>query len=85
MNTLKKTTQRFLRSAVLPLVRKYRTDRMFSRKTLLGEWSTDTMDGRGKSLEGNKYAQVFANKQYFSKIYLMSQKSKAGDALKLFC
>jgi hypothetical protein len=85
MNTLKKTTQRFLRSAVLPLARRYRTDRMFSRKTLSGEWSTDTMDGRGKSLEGNKYAQVFANKQYFSKIYPMSQKSKAGDALKLFC
>ena len=34
--TLKKTTQRFLRSAVLPLSRRYRTDRMFERKTLKG-------------------------------------------------
>ena len=44
--TLKKTTQRFLRSAVLPLSRRYRTDIMFERKTLRGQWSTDTMDGR---------------------------------------
>ena len=42
--TLKKTTQKFLRSAVLPLSRRYRTDRVFIRKTLLGDWSTDTMD-----------------------------------------
>ena len=79
--TLIKTTQRFLRSAVLPLGRRYRTDRMFTRKTLSGIWSTDTMDGRCKSLDGNRYAQVFANKSYFSRIYPMDSKKKAGDAL----
>ena len=84
-NTLKKTTQKFLRSAVLPLSRWYRADRVFSRKTLSGDWSTDTMDGRVKSLEGNKYAQVFANKAYFSRIYPMDSKGKAGDALRIFC
>ena len=84
-NTLKKTTQRFLRSAVLPLSRRYRTDMMFERKTLRGSWSTDTMDGRCKSLDGNKYAQVFANKAYFSRIYPMDSKKKAGNALRLFC
>ena len=83
--TLKKTTQKFLRSAVLPLSRRYRTDRVFSRKTLQGDWSTDTMDARSKSLEGNRYAQVFANKAYFSRIYPMATKGKAGDALRLFC
>ena len=83
--TLKKTNQRFLRSAVLPLSRRYRTDKVFSRKTLSGDWSTDTMDGRCKSLEGNKYAQVFANKGYFARIYPMDSKKKAGDALRLFC
>ena len=31
------------------------------------------------------YAQVFANKGYFSHIYPMDTKGKAGDALKLFC
>ena len=83
--TLSKTTQKFLRSAVLPLSRRYRTDMMFQRKTLLGEWSTDTMDGRCKSLAGNRYAQVFTNKSYFSRIYPMDKKGKAGDALRLFC
>ena len=84
-NTLKKTTQRFLRSAVLPLSRRYRTDMLFKCKTLRGQWSTDTMDGRCKSLDGNHYAQVFANKSYFSRIYPMDTKGKARDALRLFC
>ena len=83
--TLKKTTQRFIRSAVLPLSRRYRADRMFKRKTLDGKWATDTMDGRCKSLDGNRYAQVFTNDKFFSKIYPMDSKSKAGDALRVFC
>ena len=37
-----------------------------------------------KSLEGNKYAQVFANKAFFSCIYPMDSKKKAGDSLRLF-
>ena len=85
IKTLKKTTQTFLRSAILPLGRRYRTDRFFSRKTLRGKWSTDTLDGRCKSLEGNRYAQVFANKGYFSKIYPMDRKKQAGQALREFC
>ena len=83
--TLAKTTQRFLRSAILPLSRRYRTDRMFQRKALAGSWSTDTMDGQSKSLEGNRFVQVFTNKAYFSRIYPMNSKQKAGDALRLFC
>ena len=83
--TLKRTTQKFLRSAVLPLSRRYRSDRMFDHKTLSGRWSTDTMDGRTKSLDGNKYAQVFSNDSYFAKIYPMDTKSKAGSALREFC
>ena len=78
-------TQRFLRSAILPLGKRYRADRMFARKTLAGNWSTDTVDGHCKSLDGNKYCQVFANNAYFSRIYPMDSKRKAGDALKFFC
>ena len=85
IRTLKKTSQKFLRSALLPLSRRYRADRMFQRKTLVGHWSTDTLDGGNKSLDGNKCAQVFANKGYFAKIYPMDSKSKCGDALKIFC
>ena len=69
--TLKKTTHRFIRSALLPLSRRYRADRMFNKKTLIGAWSCDTLDGRTKSLDGNGYTQVFVNKQYFAKIYPM--------------
>ena len=43
------------------------------------------MDGRVKSLAGNRYAQVFANNAYFARIYPMDSKKKAGDALRLFC
>ena len=57
---------------------------MYHRKLLSGAWSTDTMDARCKSLDGNSYAQVFANKGYFAKVYPMDKKSKCGDALKLF-
>ena len=69
----------------MPLTCRYQADRMFFRKTLAGIWSTDTMDGRIKSLQGNRYAQVFANKGYFSKVYPLGNKSEAGDALKTFC
>ena len=83
--TLKKTTQKFLRSAILLLERRYRIDRVFTRKTLSDTWPIDTMDGRCKLLEGNKYAQVFPNKGYFSCIYPMNSKKKVGNALRLFC
>ena len=84
IKTIKKTMQKFMRSAILPLSRRYRVDRVFSRKTLNGDWSTDTMDARCKSAEGNKYAQVFANKSYFARLYPMDSKGKVGDAQRLF-
>ena len=46
--TLNKTTQKFLCSALLPLSRRYQADRMFNQKKLRGKWSTDTLDGRTK-------------------------------------
>ena len=85
MKTLQKSTQRFKRSAILPLTRRYRADRMFYRKSLAGVWSTDTLDGKVKSLEQNRYAQVFANKSYFVTVYPLEKKSQAGEALRLFC
>ena len=84
-NILLKTTQKFLRIAILPLSRIYRTDQLFTRKTLRGYWSTGTIDARCKSLEGNRYTQVFVNKAFFFCIYPMDSKNKAVDALRLFC
>ena len=40
--------------------------------------------GRHKSLDGNRYAQVFANDSFFAVSYPMEKKSSAGQALKQF-
>ena len=83
--TLKSTTQRYLRSALLPLSRRYKADRMFSLHRLQGEWYTDTVFGPVKSRDGNKCGQIFANGAYFATFYPMDTKSKAGDSLRVFC
>ncbi len=82
--TLKRTTQRVIRSAVMPLARRYRADRMFQTKRLAGKWASDTIDGRVKPLDGNQYAQVFSNGGFFAEVYPMARKADAGLALKSF-
>ncbi len=47
-------------------------------------WASDTMDGRVKSLDGNRYGQVFSNGNFFAEIYPMQRKADAGLALKTF-
>ena len=42
------------------------------------------MNGRYKSLDGNKHAQIFANESFFATAYPMEHKSSAGKALKQF-
>ena len=83
--TLEKTTQRLVRSALLPLSRRYKADRIFQLPRLQGTWFTDTIDARVKSKDGNLHAQIFANESYFATIYPMDKKGKAGDALRTFC
>ncbi len=82
--TIKVTTQNHTRSAILPLSRRYRADRVFEKPLLRGDFYTDTMDGRCKSLQGNRYAQVIANKDFFAIAYPMASKSAAGDSLRQF-
>lgn len=82
--TIKVTTQNCVRSATMPLSRRYRADRVFEKPLLRGDFYTDTMDGRCKSTHGNKYAQVFANKDFFAFSYPLTSKSEAGDALRQF-
>ena len=82
---LKKTTQKFLYRAVLPLASRYRMENVFTVKTLQGQWLCGTMNGRCKSKYGNQYDQVFANNSYFVEVYPMDSKINSGDALKLFC
>ena len=83
-NTIKVTTQTATRSATMPLSRRYRADRVFEHPSLRGQFYTDTLDGRCKSLDGNRYAQLFANKDLFAVVYPMESKSLAGDGLRQF-
>ena len=82
--TIKSTSQQLLRSVILPLARRYRADRMYERPRLCCVVYTDTMHGHFKSLDGNKYAQIFATEDYFAAAYPMESKALAGDALKEF-
>ena len=81
---MKNTTQRILRSALLPLAWRYRVAHMYERPRIRGIIYTDTMDGQYKSHDGNKYAQVFATEFHFPAVYPMESKGHAGDALKQF-
>ena len=81
---LKVTTQWLMRSAILRLARQYRADWMFMRPCIHGTIYTDTMNGRYKSLDGNKHAQIFANESFFATAYPMEHKSSTGQALKQF-
>ena len=53
--TLKPTTQKIIRSAVFPLGRRYKPDRLYHLPRLPGDWYTNTLHGRTKSKAGNKY------------------------------
>ena len=57
---------------------------MYERPHICGTIYTNTMGGRHKSLDGNKYAQVFANDLFFAVSYTMDKKSSARQALKQF-
>ena len=81
---LKVTTQWLMRSAILLLAQRYHADRMFIRPRIHGTIYTDTMNGRYKSLDGNKHAQICANESFFTTAYPMEHKSSTGQALKQF-
>jgi len=70
--TLKHTTQKHLRSALLPLARRYKADRIFQRPQLQGEWFTDTVFASVKSKDGNTCGQIFVNGKYFTTYFPMS-------------
>lgn len=85
--TLRATTQHGSRSAILPLSRRYKADRRFNLKRLHGRFSTDTLYADVKSLHGNKYAQVFSQKNGFAVCYPLPSLSgdSIGYSLRDFC
>jgi hypothetical protein len=82
--TLKATTRRLIRSALMPLARRYRVDRMFEPNRLSGIFATDTMDMRCNSIHGERYCQVFANKEFFAAAYPIEKKGDAYEPIDWF-
>ena len=83
--TLQVTTQKGVRSAIMPLSRRYRTDLMYQQRKLRNQkFYTDTLIGKYKSLTNNTCMQIFANEAQFVKAYPMQSKGSAGAALRQF-
>ena len=80
--TLKSSTQDSIRSAILPLTRRYRTDFMSQRlRRLSTTWYTDTLFSKQKSVVGNTCAQLFTDGKGFTYVHPMTSKKYAGEAL----
>ena len=71
--TLRATTQRGVRSAILPISRRYRADRMFSMKRLNGKFATDTLWYKKKSLISNVATQLYSHKCGFNAAYHLTK------------
>ena len=71
--TLKATLQRGMRSAVLPIGRRYRADRQFGVRRLNGKFATDTLWAKALSLRGNVAAQIYSHKCGFKALYPISK------------
>ncbi len=82
--TLKATTRHLLRSALMPLARRHRANRMFQAPRLEGTWATDTMDMRCNSTHGERCCQVYANRMFFAKAYPIPKKSDCHETLNSF-
>ena len=79
--TLLVTTQRGVRTAVHPLHRRYRVDHLhLNRRRLNGDWYSDTLFSKVKSIQGNTCAQVYTN-GCFTSVYPMASKSRIGQSL----
>ena len=77
--TLRVTTQRGTRSALLPISRRYRADRQFGVKQLRGKFATDTIWAKTKTLRGNVAGQVYSHKCGFNAVYHL--RSANGDSI----
>ena len=72
-NTIRVTTQRGTRSAILPISRRYRADRYLNEKRLNSKFATDTIWADTRSLNQHKYAQAYTHKCGFAACYPMDR------------
>ena len=84
-NTLKATTQLVVRQALHPIQRRFRTEAAQLRYPRLGgrfgQFSSDTMFAKCRSIRGDTMAQIFVNNVDFVKLIPMRRKAEAGDSL----
>ena len=78
--TILATTQRGIRSAILPLSRRYRADRILNLRRLEDHFATDTFFADTLSKTQSKCAQVFSTKAGFTAVYPMRNASGAAIA-----
>jgi hypothetical protein len=71
--TLRATTQRGMRSAILPIGRRYQADRMFQVRRLKGKFATDTLCATTKSLNSNAATQIYTHKCGFNATYHLTR------------
>eukprot|EP00978_Attheya_sp_CCMP212_P022615 scaffold67703_cov46-Attheya_sp.AAC.1 len=64
--TIRVTTQRGTRSAILPITQRYQADRRFEVKRLNTKFATDTAYAKVKSICGNIRSQVYEIKYHVS-------------------
>ena len=83
--TLKLTKRSIVRSAVLPLGRRYKADHLYHLPRLPVDWYTNALHVHTKSKSGYTYVQVFVNNAYFDPICPTDTKKKVGEALHVFC
>ena len=84
--TLRVTLQRSMRSALIPLSRRYIADRQYGVKRLNDKFATDTMWSKHRSLRSNIATQIFSHKCGFSKPYHLdkAENENVGYALRSF-
>ena len=68
----------------MPLARPYWADRIFEHPKIKTTVSTDTVHMKIPSMNGCKYAEIFATKEFFANCYSISTKNQADDALMQF-
>jgi len=71
--TIHATTQKGRRSATMPISHRYRADRMYAVQRLEGKFSTNTLYGICKSLQGYVASQIYSNKCGFMVPYHMNR------------
>jgi len=84
--TLQATLQRGMRSAILPITRRYRADRVFTLRRLAGKYSSDTAWFKVRSLRGNVASQIYYHKCGFATNYHLSAADgeQVGNSLTSF-